>query len=208
MHIHHQKLSVVIAVAGVLAMGCDDKKSDTDVAGDTQDDPSVDTVADTATDPVPDTAQDPATETAEDVVADTVTDPTADTAGDAETDPVEDPETDGEDASADPFEDWPTDLPVDWGTETTDECSTAGGFCTSERWVLCPSGYEPIDPDPHRGCGGSPGTAGWCCVLAPPSPCSASSTGNCIAAESCTGCWASVDLECEDGRVCCMDICD
>ncbi len=88
-------------------------------------------------------------------------------------------------------------------------CTAVGGTCTEERWILCPVGTEPIDPDPHQDCGSNLGSGGWCCVDAPPSTCSDSSYANCIAGTKCEGCWASVqDLSCEAGRVCCTDICD
>jgi hypothetical protein len=184
-----------VALAVVLAAGCGGKS-------DTEDDTSVDTgVEDTAEDTAEDTGVE---DTAEDTAEDTGVE---DTAEDTGADVIDDTEGDG-DAAADPYGDWPTDLPTDWPYETSSECEEAGGFCTEARWVLCPPGYEPIDPGPHHGCGDSGGTAGWCCVVAPPSECSASGTGNCIAAESCTGCWAPVDLDCEEGRVCCQDICD
>lgn len=132
---------------------------------------------------------------------------------DVEPEPAPDIEEDAEpdaeeDSPLDVPEDWPTDIPADWETDTSSACAAAGGFCTAVRWEICPAGYEPIDPDPHRGCGGE-GIPGWCCVVAPYSTCSASGRGNCVPGTSCTGCWGPVSgLTCESGRVCCEDICD
>jgi hypothetical protein len=97
----------------------------------------------------------------------------------------------------------------DTGTRLTETCAAAGGkVCTAQRWHLCPIGYEPIGTGGgHYDCGD---IDGWCCVLAPPSSCSSSGKGNCVPG-GCTGCWAKVDdpsLTCEEGRGCCIDMCD
>jgi hypothetical protein len=97
----------------------------------------------------------------------------------------------------------------DTGAPLTDTCAAVGGaFCTPVRWELCPKGFEPISSgDGHYGCGT---IQGWCCVPAPPSSCSASGAGNCIAG-GCTGCWMKVTdttLTCETGRSCCIDGCN
>jgi len=85
-------------------------------------------------------------------------------------------------------------------------CSSKGGSCTMQRWIVCPAGYEPIHPSPHQDCG-----SGWCCVKAPPSTCSAKAGVNCVFGSACTACWGpatDTTLTCESGRVCCEDICD
>jgi hypothetical protein len=85
-------------------------------------------------------------------------------------------------------------------------CSSKGGLCTKQRWIVCPAGFEPIHPSPHQDCG-----TGWCCVKAPTSTCSAKAGVNCVFGSACTGCWSSATdttLACESGRVCCEDICD
>lgn len=95
------------------------------------------------------------------------------------------------------------------GASPHPECAAVSGICTDTRWELCPSGMEPVDPDPNQDCPGDGGTQGWCCVDAPPSTCSDDSSGNCIVGSTCEGCWADVPgYDCEDGRVCCQDICD
>ncbi|MEO7094091.1 MAG: hypothetical protein ABI175_12630 [Polyangiales bacterium] len=99
--------------------------------------------------------------------------------------------------------------PPDTGALLTETCAGAGGkFCTAVRWELCPSGYEPVGTgDGHYDCGK---IQGWCCVPAPASTCSSSGKGNCVPG-GCTGCWAKVEdpsLTCEDGRGCCIDMCD
>jgi hypothetical protein len=153
----------------------------------------------------------------EDQQTDVPHDPAADeTAGDPATDEVStDPKPDdvtAEDQSGDvPHPDVapdPTDTPAE--DVTYPACVDAGGLCTQWRWIICEAGKEPIDPDPNRDCPGSEGTRGWCCVDAPESTCSDSGEGNCVAATSCTGCWgpAREGLSCEEGRVCCTDICD
>jgi len=87
--------------------------------------------------------------------------------------------------------------------EVSPRCASAGGFCTAQRWEMCPRGYEPSAPDMHLGC-----EPGWCCVDAPPSSCSDDSDGNCVLGDNCTGCWGSLPgYSCEVGRVCCIDIC-
>lgn len=95
------------------------------------------------------------------------------------------------------------------GASPHPECAAVSGICTDARWMLCPSGMEPVDPDPNQDCPGDGGTQGWCCVDAPPSTCSDDSSGNCIVGSTCDGCWADVpNYDCEYGRVCCQDICD
>ena len=94
------------------------------------------------------------------------------------------------------------------GASPYPECAAVDGICTDARWELCPNGTEPVDPNPNRDCPGGEGAQGWCCVDAPPSTCSDDSSGNCIVGDSCEGCWAEVQgYDCEDGRVCCEDIC-
>lgn len=92
--------------------------------------------------------------------------------------------------------------------ETGSECETAGGSCTDG--ALCPAGHEPIDPGPHRDCPGNYEMPGWCCVEAPASSCSDSEEGNCIVGDTCPGseCLAPepTGLECEAGRVCCIQM--
>jgi hypothetical protein len=191
---------VVACMAGLVLGACSKKKSSGDE--DATDVVEEDVIVDGTIEPTPDPTPDPTPEP--------TPDPEEDTTPDAEEDPEEDTEEDvEEDASMDPPDDWPTDLPGDWPVDTSSACSEAGGFCTAVRWEICPVGYEPIDPSPHRGCGGSSGIAGWCCVVAPYSTCSAYSGGNCVAGTSCTGCWGPVSgYTCESGRVCCEDICD
>ncbi len=137
----------------------------------------------------------------EDVAADQATDPADDPAADAVPDGSPDA---GPDPSDDPPEEWPTDLPADWPVETSSACDDAGGFCTAERWDMCPPGYEPTAPDMIRGCGG------MCCVPAPFSTCSETPIANCIVGESCTGCWGDPDgmFACEEGRICCSYYCE
>ena len=101
---------------------------------------------------------------------------------------------------------WDAVVHVPDGGTPTAACATAGGLlCTPYRWEICPAGTEPLaGADPHLGCG----NGGWCCVVAPPSTCSNSGAGNCVPG-SCTGCWAPVSgYMCENGRVCCQDMCD
>lgn len=91
------------------------------------------------------------------------------------------------------------------------ECEGVGGACTDARWELCPPGTEPLGTDPRSDC------PGWCCVDAPPSTCSDDSSYNCVIGTRCEdisgddwgACWGTPDgaYECEDGRVCCMDVC-
>jgi len=179
-------------MAGLVLGGCGSKKKTTDA--DATDVAEEDGVVDGTIEPTPDPVPEPTPDLEED------------TTPDAEEDLEQDVE---EDTSMDPPEDWPTDLPADWPVDTSSACASAGGFCTAYRWEICPSGYEPIDPSPHRGCGGGSGADGWCCVVAPYSTCSAYSGGNCVAGTSCTGCWGTVSgYTCEEGRVCCEDICD
>ena len=101
---------------------------------------------------------------------------------------------------------WDATVVVPDGGEPNAQCAAAGGvLCTLHRWDICPAGTEPVaGNDPHLGCG----EGGWCCQIAPPSPCSLSGQGNCIP-DACTGCWFPVqNLACEAGRVCCQDMCD
>lgn len=99
--------------------------------------------------------------------------------------------------------------PADTGALLTETCAGAGGkYCTANRWELCPIGYEPAGTgDGHYDCGS---IQGWCCVPAPASSCTSSGKGNCVPG-GCAGCWAKVSdpsLTCEDGRGCCIDMCD
>jgi hypothetical protein len=90
-------------------------------------------------------------------------------------------------------------------------CSDAGGECTEYRWMTCPPNTQTIHPNPHRDCGHSPDVAGWCCVAAPVSTCSAAPGATCVPGSECTGCWGippDTSLTCPPGRVCCADICD
>jgi hypothetical protein len=85
-------------------------------------------------------------------------------------------------------------------------CAAAGGVCSTYRWVLCPAHFEPIGlGDGHLDCRSD----GWCCVAAPPSPCSDESAGNCVPGDACTHCWRAApgSPACESGRVCCLDNC-
>jgi hypothetical protein len=85
-------------------------------------------------------------------------------------------------------------------------CGAAGGVCSTYRWVLCPAHYEPVGlGDGHLDCRSD----GWCCVPAPPSPCSDESAGNCVPGDTCTRCWRAAPgaPACETGRVCCVDNC-
>ncbi len=189
---------MVVIVSLVVACGGKSNDQDADAGDPLTEDVAADLEQDTVGDPQVDSPAD----TVADVATDTDPDTASDTTTDEPTDSVEDP-----DVATDPYTDWPTDNPADWTAETSTACEVLGGFCTEVRWELCPEGYEPVDTDPHSGCG-STGIEGWCCVVAPPSPCSASGAGNCIEGTTCTGCWASVALGCEEGRVCCQDICD
>jgi len=95
---------------------------------------------------------------------------------------------------------------LSWADGTFPKCAAVSGNCTEHRWVICPAGFEPVDPDPRQDCGD-----GWCCVVAPASTCSASVSANCVVGTQCTGCWGPAtnsSLTCEAGRVCCEDICD
>ena len=204
------QLRTIVAAGAGLALvfalaGCDDKKKNDEDATDTVDDQPGDTTSDTTPeDTVGDTPGDTAGDTPEDTAGDTPEDTAGDTPEDTE--PDVEPDT-TPDMPMDPPEDWPTDLPEDWSAETSSACSAAGGFCSGARWVYCPIGYEHIAPgDPHRSCD----MDGWCCVPAPYSPCTASGSATCVAGTACTGCWADdpAGLECEAGRVCCIDICD
>lgn len=199
-------LNLACWIAALALAGCGGKggHADSDASDTVPDDSS----GDTANDPSPDVDADATPDTP----ADSTTDP-SDTAGDSDADPIEDTSADGDpdstgDVTGDPFEDWPTDLPPDWTEDTSPECDSAGGFCSGARWELCPIGYEAIAGiDPNLGCD----VNGWCCVPAPPSTCSASGWTNCVAASSCTDCWDDpgvAGLACEEGRVCCYDICD
>jgi len=176
--------AVVIAITILAFAGCGGGGKGGD--HDANDLPEVDTSTDQTTDQQPDTEPD----TEPDVAPDTEPDSTADV-------PMDTPA------------DWPTDIPADWPVETSAECASAGGFCTEVRWEICPAGYEPIDPDPHRDCPGEgEGVIGWCCVVAPYSTCTASGAGNCVVGTTCTSCWGPVTgYTCESGRVCCRDIC-
>jgi hypothetical protein len=187
-----------VCMLGLALAGCGSKSKNEDASDVAEEDTPGDGTGDAAPDGQPDVEPEPAPDVEEDATPD------------AEEDPEEDSEEDvEEDTSEDPPDDWPTDLPADWGVDTSSACAAAGGFCTAVRWEICPPGYEPIDPSPHRGCGGSGGIAGWCCVVAPYSTCSAFSGGNCVPGTSCTGCWGPVSgYTCESGRVCCEDICD
>jgi hypothetical protein len=170
------------AIAALVASGCGGK------GGGGDEDASDTTQPDTATDTGTDTGLDAPDDTGP---ADAVTDTDEDTA------PA--------DAPDDVPGDWPTDVPADWPLETSSECEAAGGFCTAYHWDVCPPGYEPAAPDEVLGCGGR------CCLVAPYSTCSAASDLNCIAAESCTGCWSnpsSGSYTCEEGRVCCAYVCE
>ena len=130
------------------------------------------------------------------------------------TDPADDPEPDpepdaGDDAEPDTVDDPPDDVPVtdppeDWEVDTSSACADAGGFCTAMRWDMCPPGYEPTAPDMILDCGGH------CCVAAPDSTCTASTSTNCLAAEACPSCWEDrSDLyACEEGRICCQYTCE
>lgn len=114
------------------------------------------------------------------------------------------------DASKPPEAGPPHDAQPDTGIPTTKACKNAGGvLCTDARWLLCPAGYEPVgEGDGHFNCGQT--NDGWCCQEAPPSSCSASGSANCIPG-SCTGCFDNApdqSLACEQGRACCVDICD
>lgn len=97
---------------------------------------------------------------------------------------------------------------VEAGADSTPAaCAAAGGFCSRNRWSICPAHYEPAaEGTGHLDCPSS----GWCCVPAPSSPCSDQGTGNCVVGTSCSGCWSSAPgaPSCENGRVCCVDICD
>lgn len=191
-------------VAGLVLAGCGKKKSseNEDATDVVEEDTAIDETADPTPDAEPDASPDPSPDVEEDTAPDAEEDAGEDAGEDAEED-VE------EDASMDPPDDWPTDIPADWPGDTSSACAAAGGFCTAYRWEICPIGYEPIDPSPHRGCGGGGSIAGWCCVVAPYSTCSAFSGGNCVVGTSCTGCWGPVSgYTCEPGRVCCEDICD
>jgi hypothetical protein len=89
------------------------------------------------------------------------------------------------------------------------KCVDIGGVCTPVRWGSCPVGMEiyALGTD-QFGCENN--WMGWCCVDAPPSPCSDSQAGVCVPGE-CTGCFAPVSdtsMTCEAGRSCCRDRCD
>jgi hypothetical protein len=191
---------VTACMLGLVLAGCSKKKNvgDEDATDTTGGDPSADGTLDAIPDGQPDPTPEPTPEVVEDG--------TPDAEEDGEEDVEEDVE---EDASMDPPDDWPTDLPGDWPVEASHACASAGGFCTAYRWEICPPGYEPIDPSPHRGCGSGGGADGWCCVVAPYSTCSAYAGANCVVGTACTGCWGAVSgYTCESGRVCCEDICD
>jgi len=95
------------------------------------------------------------------------------------------------------------------GAGSSPLCDAVLGICTPVRWELCPAGLEPVDPDPHKDCpGASESIQGWCCVDAPPSSCSDDSTGDCVVGSSCKDCYGPLPgYSCEQGRVCCVDIC-
>jgi hypothetical protein len=88
------------------------------------------------------------------------------------------------------------------GTAVTDACQQAGGtLCTRLAFMPCPTGFEPV-----TGINDLCTDQGWCCANAPPSPCSSSTSYNCLLGTSCPGpAWgeSSDDLACEPGRVCC-----
>jgi hypothetical protein len=98
----------------------------------------------------------------------------------------------------------------DGGPPLPAACSAAGGvFCTRMPGEQCPGGSEVAGgADPSLGCSG-----GWCCVPAPASPCSSAGMGTCIP-NTCGGCYRPLTtpdggvLDCEQGRVCCINICD
>lgn len=126
-------------------------------------------------------------------------------------DPVE--EDPAPDPQEDPVEDEPpADTPAD-ESETSPQCESAGGTCSGSRWELCGSGLEPLGSDPHSECP----MEGWCCVDAPAGSCSDESPYNCVEGTRCEdidnedwgNCWGTPDgdYECEDGRICCMDVC-
>jgi hypothetical protein len=182
-------IMVLLAAAAVLAAGCGGNgggQSDADTEGPedvVQDEAEIDVTPDPQPDdPPPDEA---------------TPDPAEDEAGE----PQEDPDVVQDDGP---------------GEEVFPECEAAGGVCTPWRWELCPSGLEPYAADPHSDCPGE-GSTGWCCVDAPPSSCSDDSGYNCVVGTRCEdisgdlwgNCWGTPDgvWTCEDGRICCMDVC-
>ncbi len=199
-------ISKALACTGLallLSCGCGGKKAgdDADVGDTSQDDIVADTATDSSTDLPPDTEPDG--------VPDVFTDSEPDAVPDVEPDADLDSSLDtAGDEVGDPYGDWPTDLPSDWPYETASECEAAGGFCSGARWELCPVGYEYTGTgDGRLGCD----VGGWCCVPAPPSTCSASGWTNCVEGSACVGCWDDPGdplLACEEGRVCCYDVCD
>jgi hypothetical protein len=142
---------------------------------------------------------------------DAAQDPAADDG--APPDPVEDPAPDPVEDPADVQEDEPPADTAEDETAASPECEAAGGVCSGARWELCASGLEPLGSDPHSDCP----MEGWCCVDAPAGSCSDESDYNCVEGTRCEdidneawgNCWGTPDgtYECEDGRICCMDVC-
>ncbi len=105
---------------------------------------------------------------------------------------------------------WPTDNPADWPYSSSPQCRGQGGFCSGGSAILCPWGYEPLrSSDPVRRCDYD----GWCCIVAAYSECTDSGTASCFFATACSGVLggclidATPAMDCETGRVCCVDSC-
>jgi hypothetical protein len=140
-----------------------------------------------------------------------------DGAGDPPADDGAPPDPVQEDPAEDPADVQEDEPPADTAgdeTVTAPECEAAGGTCSGERWQLCAAGLEPLGSDPHSDCPSD----GWCCVDAPAGSCSDDSPYNCVEGTRCEDindedwgtCWGTPDgtWECEEGRICCMDVCD
>ena len=81
-------------------------------------------------------------------------------------------------------------------------CLDLDGQCNEWLWWACSPGYEPYSEwEYHEEC--------WCCIPAPPSPCTEQENMHCMIGDSCYEfCWHNVSDEypCEPGRVCCQTL--
>jgi hypothetical protein len=157
----------------------------------------------------PDAAEDAPVDVPAETTTDATTDGTPDATPDPDPDVVPDPVDDASpDTASDTLPGWPTENPTDWPYPVSGQCSDFEGFCSGGSDLLCPWGYEPIERRPHGNCLND----GWCCVVAPYSECTDSGEANCFDGTTCTGVDGCLGdpptaYACEEGRVCCVDVC-